>query len=93
MEWLAVGLFALGMLIWSVLFLLKKLLRFRPIAIKLQEQAALIAEANAKAPDIAKLASALNEDPVVHVARRLELQRAARKRKADRERRLRSRVF
>lgn len=93
MEWLVAGVFALGMLIWSAFFLLKKLLRFRPIVTTLAEQLELINQANAKAPEIAKLVSALNEDPVAHVGRRLELQRAAHKRKLARERRLRSRVF
>jgi hypothetical protein len=93
MEWLAAGLFAVGMLIWSAFFLIRKLVRFGPVIATLEKQLSLLSEASAKTPEIAKLASSINDDPVVHVARRLELKRAAKRLKLARERRLRSRVF
>jgi hypothetical protein len=93
MEWLLAGGFALLMLIWSAIYLVKKLLRFRPIVLKLALQLEAISEASAKAPEVVKLMTVINDDPVLHVARRLELQRKARRLKRQRERRLSSRVF
>jgi len=93
MEWLVAGLFALLMLIWSVVFLVAKLLRLRPLVGPLQEQLELLSKAKQAVPELARLASALEDDPVIHVAKRLELKRKARKLKRDRGRRLSSRRF
>ena len=93
MEWLVAGLFALLMLIWSVIYLLRKVLRFGPSAKVLTEQLEKLAEANAKAPEVAKALSALGDDPALHVNRRQQLLREARARKRARERRLRDRDF
>ena len=38
MEWLFAGIFALFMMIWTIAFLARKLLRFRPLVASLQEQ-------------------------------------------------------
>jgi hypothetical protein len=93
MEWLFAGIFALLMLIWSVVFLLGKLLKLRPLVAPFAKQLELLAKASNQAPELAKLASALGDDPAVHLARRLELQRKARKLKRERSRRLSSRSF
>jgi hypothetical protein len=93
MEWLVAGLFALSMFIWSIVFIVRKILRIRPLIAPFQAQLSLLAEASQKAPELAKLASVLGDDPVIHVARRLELQRQTRKLKRERTRRLISRVF
>jgi len=93
MEWLVAGLFGSLVLIWSVVFLVGKLLKLRPLVGPFQQQVQLLLEAKEQAPDLAKLASALGDDPVIHVARRLELQRSARKLKRVRSRRLRSKGF
>jgi hypothetical protein len=93
MEWLLAGIFALLMLTWSIAYLARKLLRLRPLVLPFTKQLELLAEAKQQAPDIAKLASALGDDPVIHVAKRLELQKKARKLKRERSRRLRSRSF
>jgi hypothetical protein len=93
MEWLLAGIFALLMLTWSIAYLARKLLRLRPLVLPFTKQLELLAEAKQQAPDIAKLASALGDDPVIHVAKRLELQKMARKLKRERSRRLRSRSF
>ena len=93
MEWLVAGLFALLMLIWSVIYLLRKVLRFGPSAKVLTEQLEKLAEANAKAPEIAKALSALGDDPGLHANRRQQVLREARARKRARERRLRDRDF
>jgi hypothetical protein len=58
-----------------------------------QQQLELLVKAIDQAPELTKLASALGDDPVIHVARRLELQRKARKLKRERSRRLRARGF
>jgi hypothetical protein len=93
MEWIWAGGFALAMLLWSGIFLVRKLLRFGPPAKKLATQLEALHAANAKVPEIAKAVSALGDDPQVHLARRQELLREARARKRQRERRLRSRDF
>jgi hypothetical protein len=93
MEWLVAGVFALVMFIWSIGFLVKKLLRLRPLIAPIQKQLELLTKAIEMAPELTKLASAIGDDPVIHVARRLELQRKARRLKRERSRRLRSRVF
>ena len=93
MEWIWAGGFALAMLLWSGIYLVRKLLRFGPPAKKLATQLEALNAANAKVPEIAKAVSALGDDPQVHVARRQELLREARARKRQRERRLRSRDF
>lgn len=93
MEWFLAGGFALAMLMWSAIFLLRKLLRLGPPAKTLAVQLAKLAEANAKSPEIAKALSALGDDPAVHLARRQEFLREARARKRARERRLRDRDF
>jgi hypothetical protein len=93
MEWIWAGGFALAMLLWSGIYLVRKLLRFGPPAKKLATQLEALNAANAKVPEIAKAVSALGDDPQVHLARRQELLREARARKRQRERRLRSRDF
>ena len=93
MEWIWAGGFALAMLLWSGIYLVRKLLRFGPPAKKLATQLEALNAANAKVPEIAKAVSALGDDPQVHAARRQELLREARARKRQRERRLRSRDF
>jgi hypothetical protein len=93
MEWLIAGGFALVMLIWSALYLLRKLLRFGPPAKILAQQLEKLSEANARAPEIAKAVSALGDDPAVHASRRQQFLREARARKRTRERRLRDRDF
>jgi len=93
MEWIWAGGFALAMLLWSGIYLVRKLLRFGPPAKKLATQLEALNAANAKFPEIAKAVSALGDDPQVHLARRQELLREARARKRQRERRLRSRDF
>lgn len=91
MEWIWATAFALVMLLWSVMYLIRKALRFGPPAKKLANQLQALNDANAKVPEIAKALSALGDDPAVHVARRQQLLREARERKRQRERRLRSR--
>lgn len=81
------------MLVWSMIFLVSKLLRLKPLIAPFQQQLELLAKASKEAPELAKLASALGDDPVVHVSRRMELQRKARRQRRERGRRLRSRVF
>ena len=93
MEWIWAGGFALAMLLWSGIYLVRKVLRFGPPAKKLAIQLEALNAANAKVPEIAKAVSALGDDPQVHIARRQELLREARARKRQRERRLRSRDF
>jgi hypothetical protein len=93
MEWFIVAAVALASLIWSAIFLVRKLLRLRGPILTLTEQLQKLSEASSKAPELAKLASALGDDPAIHVARRLELKREASARKRQRERRLRSRDF
>jgi hypothetical protein len=93
MEWIWAGGFALAMLLWSGIYLVRKLLRFGPPAKKLATQLEALNAANAKVPEIARAVSALGDDPQVHIARRQELLREARARKRQRERRLRSRDF
>lgn len=93
MEWLFASVFALAMLVFSAIFLLRKVLRLGPPAKELAMQLAKLAEANAKAPQIAKVLSALGDNPADHVARRQQLLREARARKRQRERRLRDRDF
>jgi hypothetical protein len=93
MEWLwAIG-FAVAMLLWSGIYLIRKLLKFGPSAKKLATQLEALNAANAKVPEIAKLLSALGDDPAIHIARRQQILREARERKRQRERRLRSRDF
>lgn len=87
------GIFALVMLVSSAIFLLRKVLRLGGPAKELAEQLAKLSEANAKAPEIAKVLSALGDDPTGHAARRQQLLREARARKRQRERRLRDRDF
>jgi hypothetical protein len=89
MEWLFAGIFALLVLIWSVIFLIGKLLKLRPLVAPFAKQLGRLAEASSQAPELAKLASALGDGPAIHVARRLELQRKAKKLKRERSRRLR----
>lgn len=93
MEWLVAGVFALMVFIWSVFFLVRKLLRLRPLMAPFSKQLKLLAEASQQVPELAKLVSALEDDPVIHVSRRLALQRQARKQRRERSRRLRSRVI
>ena len=93
MEWYLAGGFALSMLLWSGIYLVRKLLRFGPPAKRLAIQLQALNAANAKVPEIAKALSALSDDPEIHVARRQQLLREARARKRHRERRLRSRDF
>ena len=93
MEWFVAGLIGFLVLIWSAVFLARKLLKLRPLVGPFQQQLELLVKAKNQAPELTKLASALGDDPVIHVARRLELQRKARKLKRDRSRRLRSRGF
>ena len=93
MEWLFAGTFALLMLIWSVVFLVLKMLRLRPLVAPFVTQLEHLAKAKAQAPELVKAASALGDDPVIHQARRLELQRKARRLKRERSRRLSSRSF
>lgn len=81
------------MFVWSVAYLVRKLLRLRPLVAPFQQQVELLARASEQAPEIAKLASAIEDDPAWHVARRLELQRKVRKQRRERGRRLRSRVL
>jgi hypothetical protein len=91
MEWYLAGGFAVAMLLWSGIYLIRKLLRFGPPAKKLAVQLEALNAANAKVPEIAKALSALGDDPQIHVATRQQLLREARARKRQRERRLRSR--
>ena len=93
MEWYLAGGFALSMLLWSGIYLVRKLLRFGPPAKRLAIQLQALNAANAKVPEIAEALSALGDDPQIHVARRQQLLREARARKRQRERRLRSRDF
>jgi hypothetical protein len=93
MEWFVAGLTGFLVLIWSAVFLARKLLKLRPLVGPFQQQLELLVKAKDQAPELTKLASALGDDPVIHVARRLELQRKARKLKRERSRRLRSRGF
>ena len=87
------GVFALVMLVWSLVFMIRKLVRLGPPAKKLANQFEELAAAKAKVPEIAKALSALGDDPQIHIARRQQLLREARARKRQRERRLRSRDF
>ncbi|CAB4628951.1 unannotated protein [freshwater metagenome] len=93
MEWLFAGLFALGMLIGSFVFLIRKVIKLGPLAKTWQDLVAKLADASAKAPEIERISGSLGDDPALHFARRLELKRQARKLKRERSRRLRSRVF
>lgn len=93
MEWVWAGGFAIAMLLWSGIYLLRKLLKFGPSAKKLASQIEALNAANAKIPEITKVLSALGDDPQIHLARRQQLLREARERKRQRERRLRSRDF
>lgn len=93
MEWLFAGLFALLMFIWSIIFLIRKLLRLKPLIAPFQQQLELLAKAREQAPELAKLASALGDDPAIHLSRRMELQRKARRQRRERGRRLSFRVF
>jgi hypothetical protein len=93
MEWLFAGTFALVMFIWAVAFLVRKLLRLRPLVAPFQQQLELLAKASEQAPELVKLASAIEDDPAWHVARRLELQRKRRKQRREQGRRLRARVL
>lgn len=93
MEWVWAGGFAIAMLLWSGIYLLRKLLKFGPSAKKLASQIEALNATNAKIPEITKVLSALGDDPQIHLARRQQLLREARERKRQRERRLRSRDF
>jgi biopolymer transport protein ExbB/TolQ len=93
MEWLIAGGIALTFLLLSVVFLFTKLMRFAKPAKTLALQLEKLAEANAKAPEIAKAVSVLGEDPALHLAKRQQFLREARARKRARERRLRDRDF
>ena len=93
MEWLIAAVVAAVGLIWSGIFLVLKLLRLRSPIVKLSQQLKGLSAASAKTPEIAKLASALGQDPKIHLARRLEIKRAAKERKRQQERRLRNRDF
>lgn len=81
------------MFIWSIIFLITKLLRLKPLLVPFREQFQLLAKASEQAPELAKLASALGEDPAIHLRRRMELQRKARRQRRERGRRLSFRVF
>jgi hypothetical protein len=91
MEWILAGVFALVIVVWSLVFIIRKLVRLGPPAKKLASQLEELAAANAKVPEIAKALSALGDDPQIHIARRQQLLREARARKRQRERRLRHR--
>lgn len=93
MEWIFAGGFALAFLVFSAVFLFTKLNRFIKPAKTLSSQLEKLAEANAKAPEIAKALSVLGEDPAQHLAKRQQFLREARARKRARERRLRDRDF
>jgi hypothetical protein len=93
MEWIWAGAFALTMLLWSGVYLIRKLVKFGPPAKKLATQLEALNAANAKVPEIAKVLSVLGDDPAVHIARRQQVLREARERKRQRERRLRARDF
>lgn len=93
MEWIYAGGFALAFFLLSAVFLLTKLIRLGKPAKSLALQLERLAEANAKAPVIAKAVSVLGEDPALHVAKRQQFLREARARKRARERRLRDRDF
>ena len=93
MEWFIAGGIALTFLLLSVVFLFTKLMRFAKPAKTLALQLEKLAEANAKAPEIAKAVSVLGEDPALHLAKRQQFLREARARKRARERRLRDRDF
>jgi len=93
MEWLIVALFGFLVLIWSVLYLFRKLLKLRPLADLFQLQLDLLLQAKQLVPELAKPASAIGDDPVIHVAWRLEHKRKARRLKRERSRRLRTRGF
>jgi hypothetical protein len=93
MEWIWAGGFALAMLLWSGIYLIRKLLKFGPPAKKLATQLEALNAANAKVPEIAKVLSSLGDDPEIHRTRRQQLLREARERKRQRERRLRARDF
>jgi hypothetical protein len=93
MEWLFAGLFALLAFTWSIVFLVRKLLRLRPLLAPFHKQLNLLAKASEQAPELIKRVSALEDDPAIHVTRRLQLQAQARKQRRERSRRLRSRVF
>ena len=93
MEWVVVLVVAFAMPVWAAIYLVRKLLRLKPQYLKLQELSKSLSEASAKVPEIKLLVSNLEDDPVLHVAKRMELQKAKRKLKSQRERRLRSRVL
>lgn len=93
MEWIFAGSFGALMTIWSIVFLVRKLVRLRPLIAPFLKQLELLDGVSLQAPELAKRASALGDDPVLHVARRIELQRKARSQRRERSRRLRSRVF
>lgn len=93
MEWIFAWIFALAMLVWSGIFLLGKILKFGPPAKKLAQQLEILNAASSKVPQLAKVLSALGDDPGVHVSRRQQLLRQARARKRQRERRLSTRDF
>jgi hypothetical protein len=90
-EWFWAGGLALAMFIWSGIYLIGKLLKFGPPAKKLATQLEALNAANAKLPEVAKVLSALGDDPDIHRARRQQLLKEARERKRQRERRLRAR--
>ncbi len=93
MEWIWAIAFAAVMLFWSGIYLVRKLLKLGPPAKKLATQLEALNAANSKVPEIARVLSALGDDPEIHRTRRQELLREARERKRQRERRLRSRDF
>ena len=93
MEWLIAGGIGLTFLLLSAVFVFTKLMRFAKPAKTLALQLEKLAEANAKAPEIAKAVSVLGDDPALHLAKRQQFLREARARKRARERRLRDRDF
>jgi hypothetical protein len=93
MEWLIAGLIAVAMPVWAGLYLFRKLLKLRPLVSPVLEQLTLLARVADQVPELARRANALGDDPVIHVARRLELKRSARKLKRERSRRLSTRGF
>lgn len=92
MEWLVSGFFALSVFVGSVIYLVSKLLRLKPLVAPFQIQLKLLATASERVPELAKLASALGDDPVAHLGRRIELQRKARGERRARSRRLIARI-
>lgn len=92
MEWFIAGLVSLLVLSFAILRLIPKLMRFGPPIAKLTKQLEVLSRAQEAIPELAKMASALQDDPAIHELRRRQLLRAASKRKRTRERRLISRV-